>query len=361
MPLIPDNRDHGWSPFVWLIFLGFFFFHPIFDHVGWKEWLWTAGGVVAFLVFFFTVFWSCPPRQLLAVGGIAALGMAFAPFNHGASIFFIYTAALIPFATGTSRMALRLLVVLWGGIALEAWLLHAGPDFWLTSYVVSIPVGLSNVFFAQKNRDNAKLRMAHEEIQHLATVAERERIARDLHDVLGHTLSLIALKSELAGKLIERDPARACQEIQEVEHAAREALTEVRAAIAGYRSKGLPEEFTQAQATLETAGVKVNCHAPAVSLQPAQESVLALVLREAVTNVVRHARARNCRLHLEQVNGTCRLQIEDDGRGGFQVEGNGLRGMRERLEAFGGTLERDTRQGTRLLITLPVASGAGSK
>jgi two-component system sensor histidine kinase DesK len=185
-------------------------------------------------------------------------------------------------------------------------------------------------------------------------VAERERIARDLHDVLGHTLSVIILKSELAGKLMERDPQRAGNEIREVEQISRQALSEVRDAIRGYRSRGLEAELAQAKSTLETAGVKAEWHAAKISLPALQESVLSMAVKEAVTNVVRHAQARNCSLRLEQQNGSCHLEIEDDGRGGFQHEGNGLRGMRERVEMLGGTLNRDSQAGTRLTITLPL-------
>jgi two-component system sensor histidine kinase DesK len=215
-------------------------------------------------------------------------------------------------------------------------------------------VGGSNIFFAQRNRALAKLRMAHEEIEHLAKVAERERIARDLHDVLGHTLSVIILKSELAGKLMDRDPQRAGTEIREVEQISRQALSEVRDAIRGYRSQGLTAELAQAKVTLETAGVAVKCEAAKIELTPLHESVLSMAVREAVTNVVRHAQAHICSLHLDQQNGSCRLQIEDDGCGGFQEEGNGLRGMRERVEMLGGKLSRETRAGTRLTITLPL-------
>jgi two-component system sensor histidine kinase DesK len=202
---------------------------------------------------------------------------------------------------------------------------------------------------------NRKLRRANEEVEHLAKVAERERIARDLHDVLGHTLSVITLKSELAGKLIDRDPQRAGKEIREVEQISRQALSDVRDAIRGYRSQGLAAELVQAKSTLETAGLTVQCDAATTVKLPAiQESVLSLAVREAVTNVVRHAQARSCRMRLEQQNGTCRLEIHDDGLGSSNGEGNGLRGMRERVEMIGGTLNRNTEAGTTLTITLPL-------
>jgi two-component system sensor histidine kinase DesK len=215
-------------------------------------------------------------------------------------------------------------------------------------------VGVSNIFFAQRERVNSRLQKAQEEIEHLAKVAERERIARDLHDVLGHTLSVIILKSELARKLMDHDPARAKAEIADVEQTSRKALAEVRSTIRGYRDHSLEAELKQAKATLETAGVTVKSESQELRLSPAQESVVALVVREAVTNVVRHAHARNCHLRLMPVNGTCRLEIQDDGRGGGNVEGNGLRGMRERIEALGGTFERDNTVGTKLSIQFPL-------
>jgi two-component system sensor histidine kinase DesK len=211
------------------------------------------------------------------------------------------------------------------------------------------------MYFAQKNRAMKKLSQAQAEVEHLAKVAERERIARDLHDVLGHTLSIIILKSELAGKLIDRDPARAKAEMADVEQTSRAALADVRSTIRGYRAHSLEAEIKQAKSVLETAGVNVQAESAQVPLSPAQESVVALMLREAVTNVVRHADARNCQLRLARIDGTCLLEIADDGRGGTQIEGNGLRGMRERVEALGGTLRRETASGTRLSIEFPVA------
>jgi two-component system sensor histidine kinase DesK len=204
------------------------------------------------------------------------------------------------------------------------------------------------------------MRLAHEELEHLAKVAERERIARDLHDVLGHTLSLITLKSELARKLVDRDPERAKQEMHDVETASRAALADVREAIRGYRSDGIFAELARARTALETAGVTVECQTDPVPLSPAQESVLALALREAVTNVVRHAEARRCNVILKRNNALCTLEVADDGRGADGPEGNGLRGMRERLEVLGGSLRLLTSNGTRLIIDLPLASAASA-
>jgi two-component system sensor histidine kinase DesK len=206
-------------------------------------------------------------------------------------------------------------------------------------------------------RSGAKLRLAHEEIEQLAKVAERERIARDLHDVLGHTLSVIVLKAELAGRLFSRDPQRAAAEISDVEQISRKALGEVREAIRGYRSEGLMAEIDRAQHVLDAAGVTLRCDSKPPSLNPAQESVLALAVREAVTNIVRHAQASHCHLEFRNVDGCTFLSMEDDGRGGVREEGNGLRGMRERVESLGGKFNVqsnvESTRGTRLTIEIP--------
>ena len=146
-------------------------------------------------------------------------------------------------------------------------------------------------------------------------IAERERIARDLHDLLGHTLSLITLKAELARKLVDRDPQRAKQEMQDVEHTSRAALADVREAISGYRGQGFAAELLRARQTLQTAGITVDCEASQVPLSPAQETVLALALREAVTNVVRHAQAQTCSVRLGRDEQLCTLEIADNGCG----------------------------------------------
>ena len=349
------DKDHGWSPLLWVLYLGFFFIDPILSHPGAKLWRYDVLGAVVFLVLYLGLFWIENPINLVHIGGMVLLGLLFQPINSGACTFFIYAASMLPFSVKTQKAAVIGLFTIGSIGALNALLLHMNGWILFDSSLFPMVIGAGNIFFAERNRMNQKLRKANEEIEHLAKVAERERIARDLHDVLGHTLSVITLKSELAGKLIDRDPERAGKEIREVEQISRQALTDVRDAIRGYRSQGLVAELAQAKTTLETAGLTVQCDAATtVKLPAVQESVLSLAVREAVTNVVRHARAHTCRMRLEQQNGTCRLEIHDDGCGASNGEGNGLRGMRERVEMLGGTLQRSTEAGTTLTITLPL-------
>ena len=349
------DRDHGWGPLLWVLYLGFFFVQPVVEHVSLKVWLLDGLGAAIFLVLYWGIFWLERPLNFVHIGGMLLLGIVFLPYNQGACTFFIFAAAMVPFMLHTQSRAFAALIAIAAVGGIEGLILHL--SLWALFYATIFPVliGGGNIFFAERNRMNRKLSKANEEIENLAKVAERERIARDLHDVLGHTLSVITLKSELAGKLIDRDPQRAGKEIREVEQISRQALSDVRDAIRGYRSQGLAAELAQAKATLETAGLTVQCDAATTVHIPAmQESVLSLAVREAVTNVVRHAQARNCRMRLDQENGNCRLEIHDDGCGASNGEGNGLRGMRERVEMLGGTLQRGTEAGTTLTITLPL-------
>jgi two-component system sensor histidine kinase DesK len=353
--VILNDKDHGWSPLLWVIYLGFFFIDPVLSHASFRMWSFDLAGAAVFLLLYLGLFALQNPSALAHIGGMVVLGTLFMPINQGACTFFIFAAAMLPFCVGTKTAAAVGLLTVGTVGAIEGLLLHINGWILFYSALFPIVIGAGNLFFAERNRMNRKLRKANEEIEHLAKVAERERIARDLHDVLGHTLSVITLKSELAGKLIERDPERAGKEIREVEEISRQALSDVRDAIRGYRAKGLAAELAQAKATLETAGLTVQCDAASSLRLPAvQESVLSLAVREGVTNVVRHAQARTCRLRLEQENGSCRLEIADDGQGFATVEGNGLRGMRERVEMLGGTLQRANRSGTTLIITLPL-------
>ena len=220
--------------------------------------------------------------------------------------------------------------------------------------IFTIVTGAANIFDAERERVQRRLRRADEEIERLAALAERERIARDLHDLLGHTLSVIVVKSELAARLAEREPARARDEMREVERIGREALAEVRAAVAGYRAHGLRGELEGARHALEAAGVEARVEADLPALPIAYESALALALRESVTNVVRHSGARHATIRIGVEGLSVVLEVTDDGHGGSGPEGAGLTGMRERIAALGGAVQRDGGPGMRVRVSLPV-------
>jgi two-component system sensor histidine kinase DesK len=358
MRLLPDDPETSWTPYVWLIYLFPFLAYAALARTSAFQWAATLAGLALFLVLYFWSYWVEGRKALGCAAGILLLGVLFAPSNPGAGTLFVYAAAIVAKAA-RARAAWALLGGIEAVIILEATLVHLSPYTWVPAAVFTLMIGAVCIRGAEVQRANARLRMAQEEVERLAKTAERERIARDLHDLLGHTLSLITLKAELAGKLVERDPERAGREIREVERISREALREVRTAVAGYRSEGLQAEMGRARLALEAAGVRLEYFAQPVALDPGAETVLALAMREAVTNVVRHAGARACRIAVEQTEAETRLEVSDDGRGGSAPEGIGLASMRERVEGLGGRLERRAETGTSLRIVLPRRKASG--
>jgi two-component system sensor histidine kinase DesK len=350
----PDVGNQRNSGYIWLLYSVFFFIDPIMSH---NRRLWIESGIIfaVFLAMYVSYMKARSTQQRhLLIGGFYLLGLVSFPFNGGAPSFFIYAAAFLPFVVASTAVFVPVLILMVFGLFLEAYLLHINLIAMLLTGCVMTVVATTNSIIARQKRADFKLSMAHEEIEQLAAVAERERIARDLHDVLGHTLSVIVLKAELAGRLIERDPQRATQEIADVENTARTALSEVREAIGGYRSQGLPAEMELARNTLQAAGIALACESPLPQLHAAEETVLCLAVREAVTNIVRHAQAAHCRMSFSaSTDGFHSVLIADDGPSPNVQEGNGLRGMRERVESLGGRLSITTGPGVSLLIELP--------
>ncbi len=186
----------------------------------------------------------------------------------------------------------------------------------------------------------------------LALVAERDRVARDVHDVLGHSLTALSIKAELAARLIDVDPARARTELESIQETARQALAEVRSTVGGLRAANLEAELAAAPRVLADAGIATRLVGTVSDTDPRHRTLLAWVLRESVTNVVRHAGASTVSIELSPTG----LVVADDGTGlgaTGGLDGNGLRGMRERVSEAGGTLQLSGVSGTRVEVVLP--------
>ena len=349
--LLPDN-DVGWTPYGWLVYLSLYVAYAAARNRTAGEWVIDGAVVAIFLVLYFRGFWVRGQSLLTIAFAIVAIGVAMSPRNPGASVFFIYGAAFLGEAVKPAA-AIRWLTLIIAIAAFEAWLVPLSPQTWIPAIVFSLLVGGSNIHFAEVRRKDKALLAARESAQHMAAVLERERIARDLHDLLGHTLSVIVIKSELAAKLADRDPARAAAEIRDVERISRKALQEVRGAIYGYRDLTVEQELASGRAALAAAGVTLETTVAGLEVDDNVERVLALAVREGLTNVIRHARATRCTVAATHSGGTLSLTIEDDGVGGATAEGAGLDGMRERLAEVGGALVRDGAAGTRLTLTVP--------
>ena len=348
-------RELGWERFAWLIYSIPFLagaFQPAFSS---RE---TAAQLAAFVVFLTAYFAGQTARggRIFALVVVMdLLAAAFSTRNPGAVAFWIYGAALLGNLRPARHAAIALAVQVAIGGATPAWM---GMPVWYCamSALISALVGAVTIQATVNDDRNAKLRLAQEEVERLAKVAERERIARDLHDLLGHTLSVIVLKSELARKLVARDAAGATREIEDVERIAREGLAEVRTAITGYRSSGVQAEMEHVREALSSAGIDATVESHPVQLNAAQDTALSLALREAATNVIRHAGATRCHIRFYTRDGSVLMEVADNGRGGNAPFGHGLTGMRERIQALGGVLQHESDHGTRLHIRLPLSA-----
>ncbi|HSM99586.1 MAG TPA: sensor histidine kinase [Rudaea sp.] len=293
---------------------------------------------------------------------IAGLGYLVMPWNHSAGITYaIYACAFFAFFGCVRESVAAIASTIAVFVVLSQW--QHWP--WVAAIMmamVATSVGAGNLFYRISRQKDAELRLSHDEVRKLAATAERERIGRDLHDLLGHTLSLITLKSELANKLFDRDAVAAKREMLDVEHVARDALAQVRRAVTGIRAAGFAAELASAKLLLESNGVHLDYELADLAIPVEVETALAMTVREAVTNIQRHARATRASIVLAGEGKSLTLRIADNGRGGAIEPGNGLTGMRERLAAVGADLRVESHRGrgTTLTASLPMPEQASA-
>ena len=258
-----------------------------------------------------------------------------------------------------SRWAIAATSALMTAVALT---LPGGHSYLASLLVPALLGGAAMAGVRQLVRTTIELREARATVAQLAANEERLRLARDLHDLLGHSLSLITLKSELAGRMLPAHPEKAAQQVADIEKVSRQALVDVREAVSGYRRPRLAGELAGAQVALTAAGITAALPADLAptDVDEETESALAWTLREAVTNVVRHSGARRCTVEVlarQTLDGpVLELSVEDDGTGDGSAgtPGNGLTGLAERLEKAGGSLETGrTKHGFRLVARVP--------
>lgn len=360
---ISEIKQLGKSPraeTVHLLWSVWVFVTPLFDRG--YTWHWALLTVLTYPLFvaLFAKSMLVPRPAAARYGmGLAMFGILLVPFYSGSVSYFIY--GCVSCSLGSRRLAPFLLRLLLLNMLflLIAWQVGYPWQALLAFPMMTVTIALVTHVERIGHEKDAALKLSHDEVRRLAATAERERIGRDLHDLLGHTLSLITLKLELSRKLFDRDIEAARREVLEAEKVARHALAEVRCAVTGFRATDLAAELASARLLLESSAVQLDYGQP--PRVPAEiERALALILREAVTNIARHAAATQASVSFELIDGGLCLTIADNGRGGVEEEGNGLTGMRERVRALGGRLQiHSTRgQGTRLRVVAPLPAAA---
>lgn len=359
--LRPVLRNKSWvgmdRPWPWLVYLVLLFWPWANRPMSVQDALHAFGAVAVFLPLYFYGFRRSGLGGLLAAFAIAGLGFATSLALPSASVFLTYAGSMLGWRR-PERQALIGIGALSLLTALFSWATRQPFYFWMPALFFPAMIGLSSLMGAQLREKNLALEAAQAEARRLAAQAERERIARDMHDLLGHTLTVIAVKAELASKLAPVDPARASAELLDIQDTARRALAEVRQAVGEMKQAGLGAEISYARAALAAADVRLELEGlPGVA--PAHlEQPLCFLIREGVTNVVRHANASCCRIGLVREADALRLIIADDGGGGALREGNGLAGMRARVREAGGALALDTGAGVRIEATFRLAQEA---
>lgn len=345
----------GWWPLLNLVYLFFVYLPLLFDpRAGLQAFAATTLAVLVFLPLYFAGYAASGRRAVVLMTAIAAVGFALMPVNAGGYTFVIYTIALAAHVLSVRALGWTMVGLL-GLMSLQVGWLGIPWAFVGITAALAVMISIGTVYGRIDARRNAALRLSQDEVRRLARSAERERIGRDLHDLLGHTLSLVALKSELALKLLDRDPAAARSEMEAVERVTRDALAQVRRAVSGIRAAGVEAELSSARLSLLSSGVVLEYRLAPMALPMETETVLALAVREAITNVLRHAGAESVEVELSAEGDMAHLSIVDDGCGAVLLAGNGLTGMRERVEALGGSVEIASvpGEGTRLLLRVP--------
>ncbi|MDQ6772948.1 MAG: sensor histidine kinase [Candidatus Dormibacteraeota bacterium] len=335
----------------WIVFLVFpiyFFYsrpHPLPVAL-------LAGGLLAALTAVYIWFYGVGPMRsedwpdgvwgwaCVAALTVISVVLGVIDLEHLGTYGFTYALIMAAFAFEWRRALLVILAIIAIDSA-QSLLLGAPPPTVALIAGIALVYGAWFVGMSRMLRSNREMARARDDRARLAVSEERLRFARDLHDLLGHSLTQIVLKAELAGRLAETAPQRAAEEIADIERAARVALHEVRDAVSGYRQPSLEQQLVSARAMLAAAGIEAEVHPLAGPLPAAVDATLAWALREGVTNAVRHSGARRVRIGLRRESGRALLEVSDDGRGpgpAGVAPGNGLRGLGERVRARSGTL-----------------------
>lgn len=358
------NRNVGLSPYVWVVFciLPFYF---IFRSSSTPE---IISGVFMIILFFVCYRMSFVSKGWLvyfwtSVQIIISIAMTLQFSYVYFSIFLAFFIGNIKSRAGfftlyAIHLASTFITVNYG-FATQNQLFFTQFPFILISLIVVILLPFNTYNQKKQGQLEGQLEDANKRIAELVKQEERQRIARDLHDTLGQKLSLIGLKSDLAGKLIYKNPAKAQEEIRDVQQTARTALKEVREMVTQMRGARLDEEMHRVTQILGAAGIELQVEGDyrLTDTNLLTENVLSMCLKEAVTNVVKHSKASRCLIVFSSTANELQVSISDDGIGMTAMpvgyRGNGLRGMKERLEFVNGTLRIRSDSGTELFITVP--------
>ncbi|MCJ7481802.1 MAG: sensor histidine kinase [Thermodesulfovibrionales bacterium] len=361
LKLLPPENEIGFLPFLWLIFLSIFIINLLNRDMKPGIIVLNIVGLAVFLILYFRGFWFEGRKVWHVPIGMTVLGVVLMPLNPGSFVFFVYAAAFIG-QIGKPSLGYRGLFLIMAVAGIACWTFGLLADLWLPAVVFPLIMGVANIHIHDRWRLNKQLLKAQDEVEEMAKIAERERISRDLHDLLGHTLSVIILKSELAGKLIHKNLKQSEQEIKEVEEISRKALSEVREVVKGFRKGGLEAELKSIKLALKAADIKYSINSTPIRVSSQIENVLSYILRESVTNIIRHSKATQCDFFIHHSYSHVELRIGDNGIGYLSDKnGSGIEGMRTRIKLLGGKMKINSANGTTIELRIPIRNSTDPK
>lgn len=367
--LLPRNLNEQFSPYVWLIYLPLFFVPVVLFYQNLMDVVWTTLASIAFLGLYFHSYWVKNQHVIYHIIAIVLVGTLAALIAPTASTLFVYAGAFCS-RLNPVKYAISVLVTLMLWIAAISWVFSFEVYFYMPALTFTLIVGILNIYQCALHQNKQELILSRKETQRLARVAERERIARDLHDLIGHTFSVITLKADLAGRLMDKgqdkDLEKARNEIKQLEDISRDALSQVREVVSGYRTSDLLSELANAKNVFGSVDIDFdyqfeNIDEQQIELDSASNKELAIVLRELVTNIIKHAKATHVRATIKHENGKIVLAIQDDGQGfeNVQHQGFGIKGIEERIQKLKGFVNIKTGShytGTLSEIGLPMTA-----
>ncbi|EGM79622.1 signal transduction histidine kinase [Rheinheimera sp. A13L] len=326
----------------WVYLVNLVFYIAPFFYIDYSliDYLWMMLALVAFVGCYYWIGRSDTTQMLLPILLMALIASCITPLNYGSISMFAYVSFFIGFAYNFRQFLAGVAALIALLVLLDHFFIKGAPYFLLYGSALVLAIGVLGVLDRIRRLTMLKEQRSAEEIKQLATMVERERIARDLHDIMGHSLSGIVLKADLADKLMQQQQYElAAQHLKELAQIARESLSQVRQTVSGYKHKGLAGEVQLLSGKLRDAGFAVDVQGEMPALSAREETAVVLILTELVTNVLKHSHGDQVQIHFGETKYGHQVMVSDNGKVSELKQGNGLTGIQERLAALNTKLE----------------------
>lgn len=345
--------ERRWA-WIYLINLSFYIVPLFFGNYSTLTIIALLAALPPFIAGYFWAYSSTPATMWRPIALMLSIASIATPWHPGTIALFGYAGFFIGFAYEKRTIILSLSAIMAWLAILQWWNDFTGPYFLMYGSVLTLGVTMFGMLERNRQLNQRQKEQSQAEIKQLAQMVERERIARDLHDIMGHSLSSIILKADLAAMLLKAGQTeQAAQHLTELSQVARDSLSQVRQTVSGYKHKGLLAEISTLAQRLREHGFAVSLEGDVPTLAAREESAVILVLTELVTNILRHSKGNSCQIKFSEDNQGFKVEVSDNGEVASFGFGNGLTGIQERLSALQAKLDYQLDHGCHLSIWLP--------